>query len=45
MAVVQTISESSGPDCLREVVDKFGTRVKVYSALKRFINEKVDLVY
>ena len=39
MAVVQTIIGSSGPECLKEVVDKFGARMKVYSALKAFLQE------
>ena len=39
MAVVQTIMGSSGPECLKEVVDKFGARMKVYSALKGFLQE------
>ena len=44
MAVTQTIYGSSGPDCLKEVVQKFGARMKVYSALKSFLNEKVAIV-
>ncbi len=39
MAVVQTIIGSSGPECLKEVVDKFEARMKVYSALKALLQE------
>ena len=45
MAVTQTISDSLGPDCLREVISKFGVRIKVYSALKHFLNEEVNFAY
>ena len=33
-AVVQSFGSYSGPDCLEEVISKFGVRIKVYTAIK-----------
>lgn len=34
IAVVQIFGTYSGPDCLKEIIGKFGLRVKVYTAIK-----------
>lgn len=44
MAIVQTFGTASGPDCLRDVISKFGTRVKVYSAIKFFLSKNMNEV-
>jgi len=37
-AVMQAFAVCPGPDCLKEVISKpFGTRVKVYTAIKTFL--------
>lgn len=41
MAIVQTFGTASGPDCLRDVIKKYGTRVKVYCALKTFLSKEL----
>lgn len=42
IAIVQAFATCPGPDCLKEVIDKpYGTRVKVYTAIKSFL-EKED---
>ena len=38
-AVMQTFATYSDPDCLKEVIPKFGVRVKVYLALKKYLQE------
>ena len=38
-ATVSAFATCSGPDCLKEVVPKLGSRLKVYNAIKVAINE------
>lgn len=38
-ATVAAFATCSGPDCLKDVVGKYGTRVKVYNAIKVAIGE------
>lgn len=39
-AIIQTFGTCPGPDCLKEVIDKpYGTRVKVYTAIKSFLEK------
>ena len=45
-AMVAAFAACAGPDCLKDVVPKLGTRLKVYNALKTIINrgyQKVSL--
>lgn len=44
MAIIQTINSSSGPDCLKDVVQKFGSRVKVYTAIKNYLEEGKQVI-
>ena len=37
IAIVHTFGTNSGPDCLKDVISKFGTRIKVYTAIKRYL--------
>lgn len=39
LAIVQTFGSSSGPDCLKNVINKFGVRVKVYTAIKSYLEK------
>lgn len=41
MAIIQTFGSISGPDCLRDVLHKFGTRVKVYTAIKSYLDKSL----
>lgn len=34
IAVSQMFAVCAGPDCLKEIIDKCGKRVKVYTAIK-----------
>ena len=36
-AVQQAFAASSGPDCLRDVITKFGRRLKVYNFIKKAV--------
>ena len=39
-AIMQAFAACPVPDCLREVINKhFGTRVKLYSAIKSFLED------
>ena len=38
-AITNAFSEQSGPDCLKDVIPKFGQRIKVYKALKTALGE------
>jgi hypothetical protein len=39
-AIIQAFATCPGPDCLKEVIDKpYGTRVKVYTAIKTFLEK------
>lgn len=38
-ATVAAFATRSGPDCLKDVVPKLGSRLKVYNALKVVIND------
>lgn len=39
-AVMQAFATCPGPDCLKEVIDRpYGTRVKVYTAIKAFLEK------
>ena len=40
-AIQQTYATRSGPDCLRDVIPKYGQRVKVYN----FIKQAIDSAY
>ena len=40
-SVCQAFGAFAGPDCLGDVLPKYGTRLKVYNAIKRVMN-KVD---
>ena len=33
-AIADAFSTQSGPDCLKDVIPKFGQRIKVYKAIK-----------
>ena len=38
-ATMAAFATCSGPDCLKDVVSKYGSRVKVYNAIRVAINE------
>ena len=38
-AVVQSFGTCSGPDCLKDVIVKFGVRVKVYTVIKGYLDK------
>ena len=38
-ATVAAFATSSGPDCLKDVIPKLGSRLKVYNAIRVVINE------
>lgn len=38
-ATMAAFATCSGPDCLKDVVSKYGSRVKVYNAIRAAINE------
>lgn len=40
-AIVQAFATCSGPDCLKEVLGKYGIRVKVYTAIKVFLEKSM----
>lgn len=42
-ATVAALATCSGPDCLKDVVPKLGSRLKVYNAIKVAINEGYQL--
>ena len=33
-AIASAFSTQSGPDCLKDIIPKFGQRIKVYKAIK-----------
>lgn len=33
-AVLQALATLSGPDCLKEILPKYGQRIKVYNVIK-----------
>ena len=39
--IVQCFAAGSGAHCLKDVVGKFGTRIKVYSAIKSFLSKVI----
>ena len=41
-AITVALGSCSGPDCLKEVIPKVGTRLKVYSALKTLCEQSYD---
>lgn len=41
-AILQAFATCSGPDCLRDVVKKFGYRVKVYNFIKSAISNQIE---
>lgn len=41
MAIVQIFATVSGPDCLKDVVPKAGARVKVYNAIKTYLERSL----
>jgi len=41
-AIAQAFATCSGPDCLKDVLPKYGTRIKVYNALKVVIGGTVS---
>ena len=43
VAIPHAFGMNPGPDCLRDVVNKFGARVKVYVALKNFISSTSEV--
>ena len=38
-AIVAALATCSGPDCLKDVIPKLGSRLKVYNALKVVISD------
>ena len=42
-AITNAFSEQSGTDCLKDVIPKFGQRIKVYKALKTALGEAIVL--
>lgn len=40
-AIYQALGTSTGPDCLKDVLPKFGERLKVYNALKFAIGKEM----
>ncbi len=40
-AITQTFGTCVGPDCLRDVVSKFGVRIKVYTAIRTHLDKDV----
>ena len=38
-AIVQCFAAGNGADCLKDVIQKCGTRIKVYSAIKNFLSK------
>lgn len=40
-AILTAFGLSSGPDCLRDVLPKYGLRVKVYKSLKTSIDQEL----
>ena len=42
VAISQIFAGNTGPDCLKEVVEKYGNRVKVYTAIKNELEKNPD---
>lgn len=38
-ALISAVNALSGPDCLKDVIPKFGQRIKVYKAVKSAMGE------
>ena len=43
-AIVEAFATCSGPDCLKDVISKYGQRVKVYNAIKVRLGESYQQV-
>ena len=44
-AVSLAYATTSGPDCLKEVISKYGLRLKVYQAIKRALTTTEVICY
>lgn len=40
-AIIQSFGTCSGPDCLKDVISKYGVRVKVYMAIKTYLEKDI----
>lgn len=43
-AIMQTFATCPGPDCLRDIISKFGVRMKVYAAIKTQLEKSLTAV-
>ncbi len=43
-AISEAFASQAGPDCLRDVLPKYGQRIKVYTALKAVIMVEMEVV-
>lgn len=41
-AICQALGAVSGPDALKDILPRFGERLKVYNAIKAFLNEDLS---
>ena len=42
-AVCLALATTAGPDCLRDVIPKYGLRLKVYRAIKGALTQQVTM--
>ena len=40
-AIIAAFGATSGPDCLRDVLPKYGQRIKVYNSLKLLLGDSI----
>lgn len=40
-AICLALGTTTGPDCLRDVISKYGLRLKVYKAIKETLTQQV----
>lgn len=41
LAIIQAFGTISGPDCSKDIISKLGVRLKVYTAIKTYLEKNL----